>query len=226
MNLIDLTHPLVNGQSAYPGASTPVFTWHSTFESKGRTSSNINMSTHSGTHVDAPLHFIPGGTSIDQLPLSSMCGDARVIDLSKCPHEERLILESDFFSAAEDIRKGEIAIVYLGIDIHFGAPEFLAEMAALPTVCVQWLVDKGISAYGTDAYSVDLMDRGDFSNHKVLLGAGIPIIEALNNIGSLPKHSFFFAAFPLNLQGREASPCRAVAFPDLKQDAKGNSYVH
>jgi arylformamidase len=89
-------------------------------------------------------------------------------------------------------------------------------MVALPTACVQWLVMQGIAAYGTDADSVDLIEGSEFPNHKILLGAGIPVIEGLNNLGALPKGLFFFSAFPLSLQGREASPCRAVAFPDMK----------
>ena len=74
-------------------------------------------------------------------------------------------------------------------------------MVALPKTCVQWLVMQGIAAYGLYAYSVDLMDGSEFSNHKILLAAGIPIIEALNNLSALPKGNFFFSAFPLCLQG-------------------------
>jgi arylformamidase len=194
MNLIDLTHTLVNGRGAYPGASTPEFSWHSTFESKGRTSSLIRLSTHNGTHIDAPLHFIQGSTPIDQVSLTRLCGVARVIDLSHARRNRRVFSETDFYNAAENFQLGEIPLIYTGVDALFGQPAFLSEMASLSLGCIQWLVEKGISVYGTDAYSVDLLDTGDFSNHKVLLGAGIPIIEALNNLGVLPKEPVFFCA--------------------------------
>lgn len=221
MNAIDLSHPLIHGQGAYSGASAPEFAWHATFGTKGRTSSVIKMSSHSGTHIDAPLHFFPDGISIDKVPLDRLCGPARIIDVSQSFRSKGMIDPDNFFAAAKDLRQGEIPILYTGVDIHFGKPEFLSQMAILTSNCVQWLVSKGIPSFGTDAYSVDFMDKDDFSNHKILLGAGIPIIEALANLAQLPSRPFLFCALPLYLQDREAAPCRAVAFPDLLKVQKG-----
>jgi arylformamidase len=216
MNLIDLSHPLINGLGSYPGGSAPEFTWHSTFETNGRTSSIVKLSTHSGTHVDAPLHFIPGGSSIDQVPLTSLSGYARIVDVSKCPVEKHQISENAFFESAKNLARGEIAVIYTGLDKLYGSSDFISGMVALPSACVKWLIEQEIRAYATDAYSVDLLNSLEFINHRALLEVGIPIIEALNNISVLQhKERFFLTAFPLNLQGREASPCRAIAILDL-----------
>jgi arylformamidase len=215
MKLIDLSHPLIDGLGAYPGGSAPEFTWHSTFETKGRTSSIVKISTHSGTHVDAPLHFIPGGSSIDQVLLTSLSGYARIIDVSKCPLEKHRISENAFFASAKNLVRGEIAVIYTGLDKLYGSSDFISKLVALPFACVKWLIEQEIRAYATDAYSVDLMDSPEFNNHKALLGVGIPIIEALNKISVIPNERFYLSAFPLKLQGREASPCRAIAFLDL-----------
>jgi arylformamidase len=78
------------------------------------------------------------------------------------------------------------------------------------------LIQQGIQAYVTDAISVDLMDKPGFENHKTLLGAGIPLVEGVNNLRSVGRERFFFLALPLLLVGLEAAPARAVALLDLE----------
>ena len=82
---------------------------------------------------------------------------------------------------------------------------------------LEWLIDKKIKAYMTDATSVDLVKEKNSSRHKMLFGAGIPIVENLCNLVELPvnKH-FIISALPLKLGDREGSPCRAIAMPDVE----------
>jgi kynurenine formamidase len=115
----------------------------------------------------------------------------------------------------EEIKSGEIVIFHTGIWNKFGEKEFTTDFCSLNEKTIEYLIDKDIKAFGTDAVSVDPMENPSQKNHKLLLGAGIPIIEALTNLSDINKTSFFFAALPLKISGHEAAPCRAVAFINM-----------
>lgn len=216
MKLVDLTHPIRSGVPSYTGGSAPEFTPRATFETKGRMSTTIAMGTHTGTHVDAPLHFIFGGTTIADLPLERVAGMATLLDVSSLPCSNRIIDPQAFNALAERFPPGDIALVYTGVDALYGTAAYSAQYPCLATESVRWLIQKGIRAYATDAISVDLMDQPGFENHQMLLGAGIPLVEGVNNLKSVGRDRFFFLALPLMLAGLEAAPARAVALLGLE----------
>ena len=216
MKIIDLSHPVREGVAPYPGGPPPEFIWRSTFESKGRTSSQFCMSTHTGTHVDAPLHFIPDGKSLDKIPLDQICGPAIVIDISQVETQDRVVTIDIFKSRCQNLKPGDIALVYTGLEAELGSQEFATSFKVLDSLSFEWLTSLPIRAFGVDAVSVDKFESPKFINHFIILAAGIPIIEGLTNLKKIINVGrFFFAAAPLNLTNREAAPCRAFAVLDM-----------
>jgi arylformamidase len=111
----------------------------------------------------------------------------------------------------DGVQPGEIVILHTGIWQKFGKKEFTSEMPQIPRACVESFVSKGIHAFGTDCISVDPLNSPKQVNHKLLLGAGIPIIEGLWNLDALTENPAFLVALPLKLSDREAAPARVIA---------------
>jgi len=162
--------------------------------------SRIDMDMHCGTHMDAPLHMLDGGATIESLELRRFLGDCKLYDLT---HIEEKIFERDI--AHLDIAAGDRVLLKTrnSFDTAYN-PRFvyLEEEAA------QYLVRKGIQCLGIDAMSVE-RDKPGHPTHKILLGAGIGVLEDLQ-LKDVPQGRYFLSALPLKIQGADASPIRAV----------------
>lgn len=162
--------------------------------------SRIDMDMHCGTHIDAPLHMIKGGDTIEKYDLSKFIGDCKVFDLTDV---NEAIRKKDIENL--DIQKDDIVIFKTknSFDEVYN-PKFvyIEEDAAL------YLSEKGIKTVGIDAMSIE-RDKKEHPSHKIILGANIGVIEDLylKNVG---QGQYFLSALPLNIRGSEASPIRAV----------------
>jgi arylformamidase len=166
-----------------------------------------SLSSHAGTHVDAPSHLFPGGQTIDQVDLRRLAGPAVVVDCKRATAASRPVAASDLPEATT--LRGKIVLLKLGVagDLVSGSPG--PGFAGLTAEAARLLAQAGVMAVGVDALSVDPVGGGHKA-HGVLLGAGIPIIEALDLRAVMPGLAGLFAALPLKLAGAEAAPCRAV----------------
>jgi len=208
--IIDLTIPLSENLPYYP--TDPPFRKyrHVKLEEAGANVSRLEIGAHAGTHVDAPLHFLPDGADVATLPPSAFMGEAIVIDTRKAPGEEVTLADL----AGADIRAGDIALFSTGWEAHAGTPEFFA--GAWPGVTpevVSVLISKGVKAIGGDFPSIDspVGIAAGVPAHKKALGAGLPVFEALVNLLGLAGKRFQFIGLPLRIEDGEASPIRAVA---------------
>lgn len=162
--------------------------------------SRMDMDMHCGTHIDAPLHMLKGGDTIEKYDLSKFIGDCKVFDLT---HVDEAIRKKDIENL--DIQKDDIVIFKTKNSSDQGYnPKFvyIEEDAAL------YLSEKGIKTVGIDAMSIE-RDKKEHPSHKIILGANIGVIEDLylKNVG---QGQYFLSALPLNIRGSEASPIRAV----------------
>ena len=162
--------------------------------------SRMDMDMHCGTHIDAPLHMIKGGDTIEKYDLSKFIGDCKVFDLTDV---DEAIRKKDIENL--DIQKDDIVIFKTKNSFDEGYnPKFvyIEEDAAL------YLSEKGIKTVGIDAMSIE-RDKKEHPSHKIILGANIGVIEDLylKNVG---QGQYFLSALPLNIRGSEASPIRAV----------------
>jgi arylformamidase len=212
MTLIDLSHPLVDGEPCYPGDPVPRIKPFNSLAEAGFNTTRFAMGTHQGTHLDAPFHFLRDGITVDKIPLDTLYGPAELVDLApggelgKGATISRQMLQTH----AQSFYEGARVICRAGWDQHFGHEDFYRNFPSLTPEAAQWMVDQGVQLVGMDTPS----PAEDFEEvHKILLGAGIIIIEALANLAGLPE-KFTIAAFPLRIKGRDGSPVRAVAIVD------------
>lgn len=164
--------------------------------------STIHMGLHSGTHVDAPLHYIPGGKDISTTDVSTFIGNARVIE-SK---EGQQILPEDMLDT--DIGQGSI-VIFKTKNSHLSEEEsFQKEFVHLSAASARYLIEKKIKAVGIDYLSVDGFSKGH-AVHDLLLENGIGIIEGLR-LNEVKAGSYFFCCLPLNILHGDGAPARAI----------------
>lgn len=214
--MVDLSYRISSDMVVYPGTERPVFQWVYRVNSEGANLTKLSMMAHTGTHVDAPKHFLDGVPCIDEVSLDRLHGRARMFRLAGEPAGQEITL-ADLSSAGFDLEEGSIFVLATGIERHAETREYNRRFPVPAADLLEWLVEKKISAYMTDAPNIDAPGAPGSAAHRLVLGAGIPIVENLCNLGSVPDDRYFLIfALPLKLGGREAAPCRAVAFPELE----------
>ncbi len=202
----DLTRKLSPKMPAYPGDPKPRFEPHSTIKDSGANVTRIFLGSHTGTHVDAQWHFLPDGSTIDSEPLDKFVGETVVIDVSAKPGEG--ITAKDLVHA--DIRENDILLV------HTGTGERLVDFTYVDVSAAEWMIKRGIKCVGTDTLSVEKYGNKDAPVHKMLLAAGIGIIENLANLERFVNKRAFFVCLPLPLEGVDGSPARAILLEMIK----------
>jgi len=209
MTIIDLTQPLLPGMPVYPGDPPPVFTTVATLASHGYRARQITMSTHTGTHIDAPAHCLADGKTLDQFPASHFSGPAQVLDCRAIGGDITLahlaplgvLLETDFL------------LIRTGWDQRWGSAGYFTGFPVLSADAVAWLASHSqpIKGIGIDAPSVDGPESSDLANHRMLLAHGIVIIENLAHLDAIPEGRCQLHCLPLLLTGSDAAPARVIA---------------
>jgi kynurenine formamidase len=180
-------------------------------------SSRIAALLHTGTHVDAPLHVVAGGRSVEELTLEELIGPCHVIDVHDA-REREAIDAGRLEAAAPEIPRGSIVAVRTDwTDRHWGRfPDYYVTSPFLTEGAGQWLASLQPSAVVVDFFEEECAITTDFTSedfvvHRALLGSDIPIIEQATRLGEVgPGPSAFRAAF-VRLAGVEAAPCRLFA---------------
>ena len=209
--LIDLSFPLEHGQLNFPWDPKISVIAHNTIASIGYNITQISLSTHQGTHLDAPFHFCGEGKTIDQMRLEQFYGPATLIDLAPggCLAPKTPLTLDMFKPHADAFQPGAKIVYRTGWDRAFGQPEYFAEFPTLTLAAARWMAERRIGLLGMDTPtpSVDWKEC-----HHLLLQKGVEmvIVEGLTNLAQLPAQ-FVFIGFPLNIKGRDGAPIRAVA---------------
>lgn len=208
--IVDLTAPLGDKAEWYPTDPPFSLTWHSRFKDDGVNVSILSMGPHTGSHVDAPLHFLEEGVDVASMAPGNFVGEAIAIEAPKQPGED--IVPADLDGA--DIREGDIVLFHTGWERRAGTPQFFQdEWPAFSPEAIDALVAAKVKAIGGDIASTDSPRaiKEGCPAHKKALAAGLPIFEALANLGAVVGRRFFFIGLPLRIEGGEASPVRAIA---------------
>ena len=209
MRFVDLTHVVKPGMTVFPGTEPPVFETGSSIETDGFEEKKITLFSHTGTHMDAPAHIIPGALTLDQFEVDRFGGRACVVDVSgiETAKVEVGVLEA----RAEPIQASDFVILHSGWSRLWESEDYFRGFPVLSPEAAEWLVEAGIKGLGIDMISVDEVDSTDFTVHNILLGANLVIIENLTNLELLPDSVFSFYCFPLRIDQADGSPVRAVA---------------
>ncbi|MBN2324814.1 MAG: cyclase family protein [Spirochaetes bacterium] len=214
MRIIDLSYDLSKDTVMYPGLFKPAVEEEATIAKNGVNIKRMTLITHTGTHVDAPRHFYDTGVTVDEIQLSKVMGEAVVVELAK-DRKAGLIDPEELVPYDKTIRRGDILILNTGIYKRYGTREYTHNYPAISREAAQWIISKGVATLATDATSVDPYQDSAADAHYTILGAGIPIIENLANLGRITQGRFFFICLPLKIKGGDGAPCRAVAIEGM-----------
>lgn len=167
--------------------------------------SRLDCDIHTGTHIDAPKHFLQDGDTIDHVRLDTLVGPASVIELSSM----KTIIAEDLENMTRNLRTRRL-LIKTGNSRFWanGITEFQKDFTALTAEAAHWVVDRGIHLIGIDYLSVE--PYGDlFLTHKILLKAGVVILEGLN-LAAVQPGDYELICLPLKIVGAEGAPARAV----------------
>lgn len=207
MAIIDLTLALRPGMRGF--AIEPKHR----LERDGWNSSTLDLYSHAGTHMDAPVHFGCGPTTIDQWPIDRFLGPAVRVDLR--PVEPGELIDLDRLgSLASGFPRGHSLVLQTGWSEHVDDPAIFRD--GLPRIAedlARWCVDNAVNILGVEAPSVaDVNNLDEVTRiHTILLSGGVIIVEGLCNLDALPGNHFTLGAFPLRIENGDGCPCRAFA---------------
>lgn len=226
--LLDLTQEIYQGMMVYPGhLKTVIWEHHShadtapnfeggfSYQSRG-----LLLSDHGPTHVDAISHLDPrpGAPTIDQMPLDTFYGPATCIDVSQAPprsYIEAAELDAAAATSGSAIYPGDILLFYTGtFTRRYGTREYLSQYPGIGESGSEWIVARGIKAFGVDSPSPDNPASRTYPCHMMCRARGMTHFENLANLDQLIGKRFTFIGFPLRIRAGTGSPVRAVALLD------------
>lgn len=186
------------------------------FQNFNRQISKIIIGSHSGTHVDAPRHFIKNGYTIDKFPPEMFCGNAILLNFSGIKKKTKISIKDVKLKLNKKIIRKKILIFRFDwTDKFYGKKNFYTDHPYLSTELCKWLVKEGVKIIGLDTPQPDdpnnKLAKNDGINHKILLSKNILIIEYLTNLKNIKKENFYFYGFPINIKDADGSPLRAIA---------------
>jgi arylformamidase len=179
-----------------------------------RETRKITFGTHTGTHIDAPLHFIPHGKSVDKIPIEKLIGKATVVNLSFAKNRQE-ITPSDLEVAIGN-RSMERLLVRFDWHKQWGNRDYYVEHPYLSEDACQWIVDHGCILLALDTPQPDNPQSPVFGsccapNHKILLGNEVVLVEYLTNTDKIKQDEIFLMVSPLNIMNADGAPARVVA---------------
>lgn len=196
MTIIDISRPLGEGSLAYPGDTAPHFTKS---DAGLYLISDIRLSSHSGTHIDAPVHYLKTGLTVDELPLHHLVGPCRVLDVKNAgPRINAAHLNGRTGGARRLLLKTASS----------GCTSFHQEYPSLTLDAAEYLTSTGTLCVGIDSFSIEQFDC-DGSVHRELLSHGCLIIELLD-LAQVPEGDYTLVALPLRLAGLDGAPARVI----------------
>jgi len=217
--IIDLTMPIQEGMQTFPTL------WHPFVEItqlgrhglENRETRKVVLGTHTGTHIDAPRHFIPGGDTVDQIPLEQLVGPASVLDLTAFGPGMEVGPEDLARILGE--RSATRVLMRFDWDRTLGTMNYYSDSPFLSEKAAQWLVDQGCRLLGMDTAMPDNPKNGrgcskDSPNHKILLSRNVILLEYMVNLAALDQPIVQLVVAPLKIREGDGAPVRAFAILD------------
>jgi len=229
--LIDLTRP-ISVESSYavwgnmlddnPHLREITVEYVSEFPKDNGTMCRFTMGDHTATHIDAPIHTVRGGATLEGVDISRLFGEAIVLDMYR-GHVDYGYTADDLEQAGGDVRPGDIVLIYSGYrDVR---PDERMLQTHVTVDGARWLVDRGVKSVGCEPIGIEYLYGGYYVEgyydrshpdpwpvHGLLLSNDVYIIEGLTNLARIKGERVMFAALPLLFPGLSGSPVRAVAW--------------
>lgn len=201
MKIYDVTVPMSEGMVVYPG--DPRFQMTRREDGgAGYRVSTYAFGSHTGTHVDPPFHLLQDGLTADRIPLETLIGRVRVVAIAGPLVDEATLSDVDFSDAPRVLFKTDNSRLW-------ERSEFVEEFVHITPGAATGLVSRGVKVVGIDYLSVDPVHDAELATHRVLLEAGVVIIEGLDLREVEPGH-YEMICLPLKVAGSDGSPARVV----------------
>ena len=201
--IFDVTVPLTPGLPVYPGDPPFEIEPLQRAGADAFSLSRMSLGNHTGTHVDAPAHFVPGGTTIDGLPPEILMGKTRVVEILARERIDRVDLE------AQDLRDDLRILLKTRMSGQMQKPEFQEDHLYLSEDAAAYLAQAGLKLVGFDYLSIDRHGASDFPAHHALLGAGVVIVEGLD-LSEVEPGEYDMTCLPLRVAGGDGAPARVM----------------
>ena len=211
--IIDLSLPIYHGAPTMPLDPKCALIVHHTIDSMKYNITQLILSTHHGTHLDAPYHFFDDGRTVDKLDLTKCVGPAHVLDFSHLAPKYSLKIK-DLKTHESKITRGARLLLRTDWWKKFPAKEYFFEGPMISPELAGWLVKRKIVMLGLETPGLHPVEWEKV--HKIFLKAEVVVVEGLAHLNKIKADSIFFIAAPLKLKGRDGSPVRAIAIKDMK----------
>ena len=215
MKIIDLTLTVSDKIPTFPGSPQPNFIPWENIKEDGYNLELLFLSSHTGTHIDAPHHFLEKGGKIHEISLEKLVSEAILIKSKKNSGE--LVTKTDIQKFEKNHGKIEnfsSVIFYTGWQRNLQKKYYFTKNPGLSVSAAKYLASKKISLVGIDSPSIDVGVDSKFSVHQIFAKKGMLIVENLANLDKIKSSKFHLVVLPLKLKNATGSPVRAIAFVD------------
>ena len=213
MKILDLTLTISDSIPTFPGSPALSFIPWENIKDDGYNLELLFFSTHTGTHLDAPYHFLEKGTKIHEINVKRLVCNAVLIKLRKKSDEVIKKADIEIFEKKHGkIVAASSVIFWTGWQKNLLKDSYFAKNPGLSVSAANYLASKKINLVGTDAPSIDLGSDSKFSVHRILAKNNILIVENLANLDKIDSANFHLVIAPLKLKNATGSPVRALAF--------------
>ena len=215
MKILDLTLTISNKIPTFPGSPQPNFIPWEKIKDDGYNLELLFLSSHTGTHLDAPYHFLEKGSKIHEISLKKLVSEAVLIKSRKKRNET--ITKTDiqkFEKKHGKIESFSSVVFWTGWQRNLQKDNYFTKNPGLSVSAANYLASKKIGLVGIDSPSIDLGTDFKFPVHQIFAKKGMLIVENLANLEKIKSWKFHLVVLPLKLKGATGSPVRAIAFVD------------
>ena len=213
MKVVDLTLTISNKIPTFPGSPQPNFIPWENIKEDGYNLELLFLSSHTGTHMDAPHHFLEKGVKIHEISLEKLVSEAALIKSKKNGGE--IITKTDIqkFEKKHGKIEGFSSVIFqTGWQRNLQKKYYFTKNPGLSVSAAKYLASKKISLVGIDSPSIDVGTDSKFSVHQIFAKKGMLIVENLANLDKIKSSKFHLVVLPLKLKNATGSPVRAIAF--------------
>ena len=213
MKVIDLTLTISNKIPTFPGSPQPNFIPWENIKEDGYNLEVLFLSSHTGTHMDAPHHFLEKGAKIHEISLEKLVSEATLIQSRKSSGQSITKTDIQKFEKKQGKIEDFSSVVFqTGWQRNLQKKYYFTKNPGLSISAAKYLASKKISLVGIDSPSIDVGKDSKFSVHQIFAKKGILIVENLANLDKIKSPKFHLVVLPLKLKNATGSPVRAIAF--------------
>ena len=213
MKIVDLTLTVSDKIPTFPGSPPPSFIPWENIKEDGYNLELLFLSSHTGTHMDAPHHFLEKAAKIHEISLEKLVSEAALIQCRKSSDQSITKTDIQKFEKKHGKIENFSSVIFLtGWQINLQKKYYFTKNPGLSVSAAKYLASKKISLVGIDSPSIDLGKDSKFSVHQIFAKKGMLIVENLANLDKIKSSKFHLVVLPLKLKNTTGSPVRAIAF--------------